>query len=60
MLSSWQIPTDIVAYKKMAAAYQQTHPNVTIKVQETPGGDFNQWFTTQLAGGNAPDIIRIT
>lgn len=60
VLSSWQIPADIVAYKKLAADYTKTHPNVTIKVQETPGGDFNQWFTTQLAGGHAPDIIRIT
>jgi multiple sugar transport system substrate-binding protein len=60
ILSSWQIPADIVAYTKLAADYTKTHPNVTIKVQETPGGDFNQWFTTQLAGGNAPDIILIT
>ncbi len=60
VLSSWQIPTDIVTYKKFAAEYTKTHPKVKIKVQETPGGDFNQWFTTQLAGGGAPDIIRIT
>jgi len=60
VLSSWQIPADLVAYEKFATDYKQTHPNVTIKIQETPGGDFNQWFTTQLAGGSAPDIIRIT
>ena len=60
VLSSWQIPTDIVTYRKFAADYKVTHPNVNITVQETPGGDFNQWFTTQLAGGSAPDIIRIT
>jgi multiple sugar transport system substrate-binding protein len=60
VLSSWQIPVDIETYRKFAADYKATHPNVTITVQETPGGDFNQWFTTQLAGGSAPDIIRIT
>lgn len=60
VLSSWPVPADIAAYTKFAADYSTSHPNVTIKVQETPAGDFNQWFTTQLAGGNAPDIIRIS
>ena len=60
VLSSWQIPVDIETYRKFAADYKATHPNVNITVHETPGGDFNQWFTTQLAGGSAPDIIRIT
>jgi len=60
VLTSWRIPTDIVTYKKLAAEYTAAHPGVTITVQETPGGDFNQWFTTQLAGGSAPDIVRMT
>jgi multiple sugar transport system substrate-binding protein len=37
-----------------------THAGVKITVQVTPSGDFNQWFTTQLAANTAPDIIRMT
>lgn len=60
VLTTWNIPADLVAYKKFAAEYKQTHPNVNITVQTTPNGDFNQYLSTQLAGGNAPDIIRNT
>lgn len=60
VLTTWNIPLDLVAYKKFAAEYQKTYPNVNIKVQVTPNGDFNQYLSTQLSGGNAPDIIRLT
>jgi multiple sugar transport system substrate-binding protein len=60
VMTTWNIPADIVAYKKFAADYKKTHPGVNIKVQVTPNGDFNQYLSTQLAGGNAPDIIRNT
>jgi multiple sugar transport system substrate-binding protein len=60
VMTTWNIPADLVTYKKFAQAYQQAHPGVNIKVQVTPNGDFNQYMSTQLAGGNAPDIIRLT
>lgn len=60
VLTTWNIPADLVAYKKYAAAYTKTHPGVNVKIQTTPNGDFNQYLSTQLAGGNAPDIIRNT
>jgi len=60
VMTTWNIPADIVAYKKFAAEYKKLHPGVNIKVQVTPNGDFNQYLSTQLAGGNAPDIIRNT
>jgi len=60
VMTTWNIPADLVTYKKFAAEYTKTHPGVNIKVQVTPNGDFNQYLSTQLAGGNAPDIIRIT
>jgi multiple sugar transport system substrate-binding protein len=60
VLTTWNIPADLIAYKKLAADYKQTHPNVNITVQTTPNGDFNQYLSTQLAGGHAPDIIRNT
>jgi ABC-type glycerol-3-phosphate transport system substrate-binding protein len=61
VLSTWNIAADLVTYRKFAAAYHKAHPDASFKVQITnSGNDFNQWFTTQLAGGHAPDIIRIT
>lgn len=60
VLTTWNIATDLVTYRKFAAAYNKIHPGVNIKVQVTPNGDFNQYLSTQLAGGNAPDIIRNT
>lgn len=60
VMTTWNIPTDLVTYKKFAAEYKASHPGVDIKVQVTPNGDFNQYMSTQLAGGNAPDIIRLT
>ncbi|WP_081416141.1 ABC transporter substrate-binding protein [Gryllotalpicola ginsengisoli] len=60
VLTTWNIAADIVTYKKFAADYKKKYPGVNIKVQVTPNGDFNQYLSTQLAGGNAPDIIRNT
>jgi multiple sugar transport system substrate-binding protein len=60
VMTTWNIPADLIAYKKFAAEYKKKHPGVNIKVQTTPNGDFNQYLSTQLAGGNAPDIIRNT
>ncbi|RKR73503.1 ABC transporter substrate-binding protein [Frondihabitans australicus] len=60
VLTTWNIPADVVAYRKFAAEYKKMYPGVNIKVQVTPNGDFNQYMSTQLAGGNAPDIIRNT
>lgn len=59
-MTTWNIPTDLITYKKFAAEYKKTHPGVNITVQTTPNGDFNQYLSTQLAGGHAPDIIRNT
>ncbi len=60
VLTTWNIAADLVTYRKFAAEYKKAHPGVNIKVQVTPNGDFNQYLSTQLAGGNAPDIIRNT
>jgi multiple sugar transport system substrate-binding protein len=60
VLSTWNIPEDIKSYTKFAEDYARANSGVKIKVQVTPSGDFNQWFTTQLAANKAPDIIRMT
>lgn len=58
-LSSWNNPGDLATLKEFSTQYHQAHPGVTIGVQVTPSTNFDQWFGTQLAGGQAPDIIRI-
>jgi multiple sugar transport system substrate-binding protein len=59
VLSTWNIPEDIKTYNKFAKEYAAKN-DTEITVQVTPSGDFNQWFTTQLAADTAPDIIRMT
>lgn len=60
VVTNWNIPADLITYKKFAAEYKKTHVGVNITVQTTLNGDFNQYLSNQLAGGNAPDIIRNT
>jgi len=59
VLSSWNNPGDLDSFKKIADAYHTQHANVSIDVQVTPSDNFDQWFGTRLAGGQAPDIMRI-
>ena len=37
--------------------FMKRHPNIEIKAENTPFGEFLQKYTTQSAGGTAPDII---
>ena len=59
VLSSWNNPGDLASFKKFADAYHAQQPNVSIDVQVTPSDNFDEWFGTRLAGGQAPDIMRI-
>lgn len=40
--------------------YMDEHPNVEIKVEYTTSTNFWDRLTTQVAGGNAPDIIQMS
>lgn len=60
VLSTWNVPQDIKTYTKLAQDFTAAHPGTKITVNVTPSGDFGQWFSTQLAAGTAPDIIRMT
>ncbi len=46
----------IVPYEKEAATYKETHPNVTVKIENTPYGEFSQKMGAAIAGGTPPDI----
>lgn len=58
-LSSWNNPGDLTTLKAFAGQYHSAHPSVNVTVQVTPSTNFDEWFGTRLAGGQAPDIIRI-
>lgn len=45
--------------KKLAAAFHQEHPNITIKFQNVPAEQAAQVLTTRIAGNNAPDVAYV-
>ncbi len=57
--SSWNNPGDLQSLKTFAQQYHAAHSGVNVNVQVTPSTNFDEWFGTRLAGGQAPDIIRI-
>jgi multiple sugar transport system substrate-binding protein len=45
--------------KKMAADFHKEHPNITIKFQNVSADNASQKLTTQIAGGNPPDVAYV-
>jgi multiple sugar transport system substrate-binding protein len=45
--------------KKMAEDFHKLHPNITIQFQNVSADNASQKLTTQLAGGNPPDVAYI-
>lgn len=46
-------------YQPFIDAFQEQHPDVTIKIVETPNDQHGQTIRTQLQGGNAPDLFYV-
>ncbi|MBU2670562.1 sugar ABC transporter substrate-binding protein [Actinoplanes bogorensis] len=46
-------------FDSIAAEYKTTHPDVTVKFDALPFENYTTTVTTQIAGGNAPDIAWI-
>lgn len=45
--------------KKMAADFHKEHPNITIKFENVNADNASQKLTTQIAGGNPPDVAYV-
>ena len=45
--------------KQFDELFTKRHPNITIKAENTPWGDFRQKYLTQAAGNALPDIIYV-
>jgi multiple sugar transport system substrate-binding protein len=46
-------------FNDIAAAYKQAHPDVTVKFDALPVDTYTTTLTTQIAGGNPPDLAWI-
>lgn len=58
-LGHWQLEAGVRdAIDRMAEEYRKLHPNVRIVQQAIPETTYQQWVSTQLIGGTAPDIIQ--
>ncbi len=58
-IGHWQLEAGVRdAINEMAAEYRKLHPNVRIVQQAIPESTYQQWVSTQLIGGTAPDIIQ--
>lgn len=45
--------------KQFDELFMKRHPNITIKAENTPWGDFRQKYLTQAAGNALPDLIYV-
>jgi len=47
-------------FMKTMADYQTSHPNVVLDMQVIPFKDYENKLKLMIAGGNPPDVVRIT
>ncbi|MBM2623224.1 sugar ABC transporter substrate-binding protein [Actinoplanes sp. LDG1-06] len=59
-MTTWSSnPAHVQLFDSIAAEYKTTHPDVTVKFDALPIDNYTTTVTTQIAGGNAPDIAWI-
>jgi len=61
-LCHWQLETAVrEAFEWVGEEYRKVRPNVVLRQMAVGGngGAYNQWLTTQLLGGTAPDLVEI-
>ena len=46
-------------FTEIAASYKQTHPDVTVRFDALPFESYTTTVTTQIAGGNPPDLAWV-
>lgn len=49
----------LALFNEIAAAYKETHPEVNVTFDSLPFDGYTTTLTTQIAGGNAPDLAWI-
>ncbi|MBZ6079309.1 ABC transporter substrate-binding protein [Microvirga puerhi] len=59
-MAVWGGKAELDAYNQVITKYQAVHPNVSIRLDVLPSGQFYQQIDTKLAGRQAPDLFRAT
>ena len=58
--SHWQLEPGVrEAFDRLSRAYEALHPGVRIEQIAIPGRLYRQWTSSQLIGGDAPDLVQI-
>ena len=57
-MTSWGGPAEVDAFNALIARYKDVKPNVAVKLDFVPSGQYYQQLDTRLAGKQAPDIFR--
>ncbi len=52
-------PDHLKEMDQMVQAFQQSHPNITVKVETAPYADYFIALQTRIAGGEAPDVFEL-
>ncbi|MEU4690952.1 sugar ABC transporter substrate-binding protein [Actinoplanes sp. NPDC023714] len=59
-MTTWSAnPAHVELFDAIAADYKATHPDVTVSFEALPLESYTTTVTTQIAGGNPPDIAWI-
>src|SRR5262245_43242148 len=59
-MSVWGGDIDKKTYTERLALAKKKYPNITVKLQVSPGGEeYAQKISTAIAGGKGPDILEL-
>ncbi|MBI1257026.1 MAG: extracellular solute-binding protein [Chloroflexi bacterium] len=56
--ATWGNSAEIDGFNKMIADFEQQNPNVTVTLLERPSQGYGDQIVTEMAAGQAPDVIR--
>ncbi|HVZ80372.1 MAG TPA: sugar ABC transporter substrate-binding protein [bacterium] len=58
-ISSWGSPEENQILSELIADFNKNHPGVTAELERIPFGEYVTKLLTQVAGGQAPDVIFV-
>jgi len=57
-MTSWGAPAELEGFNALIAKYKELRPNVSVRLDVVPSGQYYQQLDTRLAGRQAPDLFR--
>ncbi len=59
-IAHWQLEAGVrTALDELARDYEALHPGIRIEQEAIPDAAYGAWVSTQLMGGNPPDLIEV-